>query len=290
MIDIDLSDMLAMHALEKAFDAAPPRRRKPVEMVLRPIQPNAGLAAAYSKRLMNLLDEVQASTIYWLTAAYRANPPAIAQDETSAEAMKRAMRSLSARWLRKFDDLGQSLSGWFAQSVQNRSDAALKKILKDAGWTVDFTTTKAQRDVLAAVVNENASLIKSIPAQSLANVEGVVMRSVQAGLDAGAMAKEVEKVFGVTKRRAQFIAKDQTRKTTAMLSRARHLELGLDEAIWVHSGGGRHPRPSHAKAGRDRVRYSIAEGWLDPASDRRIWPGTEINCRCIGRPVVKGFS
>ena len=50
---------------------------------------------------------------------------------------------------------------------------------------------------------------------------------------------------------------------------------------------------SHArriKAGREKVRYKISPGWYDPAVKRFIRPGEEPGCRCVGKPVIKGFS
>ena len=70
----------------------------------------------------------------------------------------------------------------------------------------------------------------------------------------------------------------------------RQAELGITEAIWVHSGAGKHPRPTHVKAGRDQVRYDITKGWYDPDAKQWIWPGTLVNCRCVSKPVIKGFS
>jgi hypothetical protein len=70
------------------------------------------------------------------------------------------------------------------------------------------------------------------------------------------------------------------------------MEAGIDECVWVHSGGGREPRPTHLKAGRDKVRFKTSEGWFDPDPKvrRHIQSGELINCRCTQRPVLKGFS
>jgi hypothetical protein len=75
---------------------------------------------------------------------------------------------------------------------------------------------------------------------------------------------------------------------TGALLRVRELEIGLDEAVWLHSHAGREPRPTHlANHGN---RYKIAEGWYDPAEKRFIIPGELISCRCTHRVVVPGFS
>lgn len=285
MIDINLSDMLSLDALNRAFDAAPSREKK-----LRPVHPNVAIEEKYRAKLFSLIDAMNRSILHWIKAEYRKNPPAIAQDELSAAALKRMLARLASQWTEKFDALAESLAKWHAQAIQTRSDAALKKMMKDAGWTVDFKMTEAQRDVFAASVNENVSLIKSIPIEHLSKVEGVVMRSVQAGFDMAMLATELQKRFGVTKKRAAFIARDQTKKTTAMLNRARYVELGITECEWVHSGGGKHPRQSHVKAGREKARFDPAMGWFDPDEKAWIQPGQLINCRCVSRPVIKGFS
>lgn len=264
-------------------------RRDRNEKILRPVHPNAGIELAYRKRLDELIAEMQKSTIYWLRASYRATPP-IAQDATPADALKRSIRSLSARWLKRFDDAAPKLADWFAGATASRSSDALRKILKDGGFTVEFKMTPAMRDVLNATVNANVALIKSIPEQYFGQIEGIVMRSVQTGRDLEMLTKELESRYGVTRQRAALIARTQNNLTTASMNRVRLLEVGLDEAVWVHSGGGREPRHTHVKAGREHVRFKISEGWFDPAVGEFIQPGQLINCKCVGRPVVKGFS
>lgn len=260
------------------------------DIVLRPVHPNVGIEAAYRRKLTALVEEMNTSVLYWLRAAYRANEPEIAQDESPAAALRAAIRKLAGRWLRRFDVAAKELASYFSKAVSDRSDAALRAILKKGGISVEWKMTRAQNDVLQATVAQNVALIKSIPAQYLTNVEGLVMRSIQTGRDLGQVTKGLQHQFGVTKRRATFIARDQNNKATASLTRARQVELGIIEAEWLHSGAGKHPRPTHVKAGRDRVRYDTRRGWYDPAVKKYILPGEEPGCRCVGRPVVKGFS
>ncbi|QPF88151.1 phage head morphogenesis protein [Bradyrhizobium genosp. L] len=231
-----------------------------------------------------------ASYLYWVKATYRANEPAIAQDETPAVALKRRISRLGAQWTKKFDQAADDLAKWFAEAASKRSSAALRSILKKGGFSVEFKLTPAVRDILQATIAENVSLIKSIPSQYLTNVEGLVMRSVTAGRDLAQLTKDLQEQHGVTRRRASRIALDQNNKATAAITRARQVDLGITEAIWVHSGGGKHPRPTHLKAGRERTKYTIKDGWYDPAVGKNIWPGELVNCRCVCRAVVPGFS
>ena len=257
------------------------------------VRPNEGLQAAYRAKLERMVDDLHASLLYWLRAAYRANTPEMAQDdlafgsgESPAMAMRRAMQRLARRWQRRFDDGAPELAKWFSLAAMDRSDKQLAEILKRAGFSVRFRMTAAANDVMQATIGEQVGLIKSIAQQHLGEVEGLVMRSVSAGRDLGALSKEIEDRYGVTKRRAALISRDQNNKASASIQRVRQQGLGIRYAIWRHSNGGNTMRPSHVKASQDKVLYEVSKGWLDPATNKRIWPGTEINCKCFARPIL----
>lgn len=314
-----------------ALDAKPlqkpsPKVTKRGEKVLRAVHPNAGIEAEYRAALRALVRAMHQSITYWLSAAYRANEPAIAQvdpevgdlaqdrarahallagmsifptnddgekidmalDAVPAAELRKAVRKLARRWTKKWNDAAPKLAKWFAQSAATRSDKVLAKILKDAGIAVEFRMTAAARDVIHASVNQSVNLIKSIPAQYLTQVETLVMQSVQQGRNLAPLARELQKQFGITQRRAAFISRDQSNKATAAMMRARQLELGITEAIWLHSMGGREPRPSHlANSGK---RFNVETGWFDPTEKKWIQPGELPRCRCVAKPVIKGFS
>lgn len=262
----------------------------PRQRTLNPVRPNVGIEAEYRRRLEAIIEELHRSLQRWVLAAYRRETPEMAQDDSPARALTAVMRRLFRRWQRRYDDLAPDLAKHFATTVAKRSDAALQLALRRGGISVHFKMGRAANDVLQATVQENVSLIRSIAQQHLAQVEQMVMRSVQSGRDLAYLNDALQHQLGVSKRRARLIARDQNNKATAAIQRVRHTELGIAEAIWIHSGGGKHPRPSHVKAGRDRAKYSISEGWYDPDERKRIWPGELINCRCVARPVVIGFA
>lgn len=257
--------------------------------LLPPIHPNVGIAVGYRQRLDKLIAAMHRSITYWLKAQYRATPPLLASDALPASELIASMRSLSTRWLRRFAEGAQRLGDYFATTVSRRSDAALKSILKDAGFSVKFRMTRPMSDVMQATIGAQVGLIKSIASEHLSEVEGLVMRSVQQGRDLAALTNDLEARYSITRRRAELIARDQNNKATAAMTRVRYEELGITKAIWMHSGGGREPRPTHVAfaAGRlDGPVFDIRDGWLDPAVNERIWPGTLINCRCVSRPIL----
>jgi len=274
--------------LKLAQDAKPKPAKPGRPAKLRPVQPNAGLEAWLRKRLERELASMDRSIRWWVRAAYRKHLERIeiAQDAAPADLLQRVLAALRRRWGRRFDALGEEIAERFAKRAGDQTDAAMTAALRAAGIRVKFQASQAQQDQLAAAIQQNVSLIRSIPEQYLTSVEGAVMRSVQAGRDLGALTSELRAAYGVSYRRAAFIARDQNAKATAFLTRTRQVELGIQTAQWVHSGAGKEPRPSHVKAGRDRIVYNVAEGWLDPALGKRIWPGTEPNCRCTSRSII----
>ena len=130
-----------------------PRARRN-EKTLRAVRANAGIAAAYRRRLIALLDEMAASYEHWLRAQYRETPPAMAQDASAARELERELRKLGSRWEKRIDEAAPRLAAWFARAASTRSEAALRKILRDAGISVRFTMTRGMRDVLDATVAE----------------------------------------------------------------------------------------------------------------------------------------
>lgn len=254
--------------------------------------PNAGIEADYRRRLKRLVQEMNASILYWVTAGYRASPPELAQDAIPPPAylLIRRVRNLGKRWEKKFADAAPKLAAYFARAAKDRAEADLKKILKDGGFTVGFKTTPTMNDALTASIEANVALIKSIPSQHFTQIEGMVMRATQTGRDLGALTKKLKASFGVTEQRAAFIARDQMNKATATVVRVRQEELGITEAIWLHSGGGNHPRKSHvAFSGKP---YDVAKGAYLEENGKMIWtwPGVEINCRCVSRSIVPGYN
>ncbi|MNL73442.1 Phage Mu protein F like protein [compost metagenome] len=96
----------------------------------------------------------------------------------------------------------------------------------------------------------------------------------------------MEKRYAVTKRRAALIARDQNNKATAAITRVRQQGLGIKQAKWMHSRGGKKPRQSHVEANGQL--YDVDKGmYIDGAWIR---PGELINCRCVAQSVIPGFE
>lgn len=89
--------------------------------------------------------------------------------------------------------------------------------------------TSQMNNALQATIAENVGLIRSIPEKYFTEVEGLVMRSVARGRDLSYLTDELQKRYGITRRRAAFIARDQNNKATSVVQSARQQALGITQ-------------------------------------------------------------
>ena len=266
-------------------------RRRLREKTLPPLHPNAGLAAQYQRRVDALLTEMHRSLLRWLAAQWRRNPPTLAEDDLPSTDLADEIARLGRRWQSRFDDLAPSLAEYFATAAQRRVAGRLQEILDKGGMTVNFRMSRPTRDAMRAIIEENVGLIRSIGQEHIAAVKGHVMRSVSLGRDLADLTRSLEDQFGVSRRRAELIARDQNNKATAAFQRIRQTEAGITRARWIHSGAGKHPREEHVAFAAGKLGgpfYDVDKGAF--LEGEWVWPGTAIGCRCISKPVIVGFS
>lgn len=267
-----------------------------MKRTLKPIFPPAGIEREYEKRLKKAVREMEKSCVYWLRAKYRANESRIVGDSATDDLLK-AFRKLLRQWERNFRELADVLPKWFVTKIRGYVTgnlAAQTKPLRDAGlgFNLKFSyMSQRERQTFQAIVKENVNLIKSIVRESLTQVEGIVLRNIEAGHDLARMTEDLHKQFGVSERRARMIARDQTNKATNNLSRQRLLDYGVTKGIWMHTASGKTYRETHEND-MDGQEYDIREGCFDPDEkvNRHIQPAELVNCYCVCRPLIPRLS
>lgn len=230
---------------------------------------------------------MNASLILHIQAEWKRGDPDIGfatGDASPTVGLRRALSKWGRIWSSKLDDLSDKLSKQFALKNYRYTDNALKQAFRAAGFTVKFKPTVASVEAYRTVAAEQVNLIKSIPAQYLKDVQTSVWSSVMRGGDQHELASEIRRNYGVSNRRAALIARDQNAKAKAVMENTRRRELGITEAVWLHSHAGITPRPTHV-AMHGKV-YKTADGMYDSDEGKQVWPGELINCRCVSKPVI----
>jgi SPP1 gp7 family putative phage head morphogenesis protein len=167
-----------------------------------------------------------------------------------------------------------------ATEISNFNQQQFEKVNKSVFGIDIFVDQPFLRDQLELFSRQNAQLITSLPEQDLLQVAGIVERGLQEGSRFTLVAQDIQKRFGITRRRANLISRDQTTKLNASLTKLRQESAGITEYIWQTSGDER-VRPTHRA--NDGKKFK----WDNPPKITGH-PGTDINCRCVAIPVMEG--
>ena len=268
----------------------PQQRCVSMAKILRAVKPNAGIRARYRRRLEKELDAMRDSVSYWLEAAYRREESRIVGDSSPVHAILSRFNRGARRWLKRWDILASWLAKSFVGQVRRKTDSSLEQAYKAAGFTVRFQPSRSLNTVTEALVSWNTGLIKSIPRQYLEEVRGIVTSGVSMGRDLHYIARELDKRYDITRRRAAMIARDQSDKVTQAILRTRDEQMGVTEGIWVHLPGAHSSRPTHKAM--NGVKFKLSEGLYDDAKGvkRHVLPGELPNCRCSYRRIIPEFG
>lgn len=212
----------------------------------------------------------------------------VVHDASPTKELQRALQRWGDDWVKRFDKMAQGIADDFATRSKRATEAAMQASLKKAGFTVPFKPSKSSLEAYKAVAAENVGLIKSIAQKYHTDVQTQVWESVKRGGDLKTVSEKLEKSYGVTRRRAALIARDQNAKAKATIEAVRHQELGIKQGIWMHSKAGKEPRPTHVAM--NGKLYDLNKGMWDSDEKEYVHPGQLINCRCTMRPYIPGFE
>ncbi|WP_289281556.1 phage minor head protein, partial [Methylophaga sp. UBA5088] len=122
--------------------------------------------------------------------------------------------------------------------------------------------------------------------QYLNNVANTVLTGMRNGVLARDIAKQLSDDYGVTQRRARFIARDQTAKVNGEIDKRRQVDAGFEYFQWLDSDDER-VRHKHRLIADKKTKYGKGVyRWDDlPKNDKgeTIQPGSDFGCRCTAR-------
>jgi len=215
-----------------------------------------------------------------------------AMDATIASQAKILMGELTRNFEQLFNRKARPLAESMVNGADKASKTALHASLKELSGGMSLKTsmiTAPMKQVLSASIQENVSLIKSIPRQYFTQIEGAVMRSITTGNGMQDLIPFFEKQKGITERRARLIASDQTRKAFNNFNTGRLKASGVKSYEWLHSAGDREPRPLHVQMSGNIYSYDdppVIQYATGSLPEVRGKPGDLINCTCKAIPVI----
>lgn len=261
----------------------------------------AGVAMRYEQRLTRLVQQMVEETRREIVVLF--NHPDIhehftkhgqpgatvyAMDVSPSSQARILTNKLKDRFDQLFSDWSKPAAETMVTQANDASKSSVYTSLKELSGGLSLKTdilTGPMQEFFKATITRNVALIKSIPAQYFQQIQESTMRSITDGKGLADLVPDLEKYEGVTRRRAEFIATDQTHKAYNGLNRGRMEAIGVKQFEWVHSGGGQHPRPMHIALSGTICSFAKLP-IIDEDGTRGI-PGQLPNCRCTMVPVVR---
>jgi SPP1 gp7 family putative phage head morphogenesis protein len=255
---------------------------------------NIGTEAAYNKKLQALVKRMTATLKREIDRALVSHFNT-AQDSGIISKVRMIINRLEREFNKEFRSRADRLSKTMLSSVDKDSTKSLHSSLKELSGGLSIKTsavTEGVEDVLTAAVAQNVGLIKSIPSEYFTQVRTQILNSIM-NPDNKGLADLRDSINGVlsdrykrVRNRAHQIATDQTRKAYNQINAARMTSMGIEYFEWVHSGGGKTPRPYHRDVLNGKT-FKISEPpIIDPNTGERGLPGQAINCRCTMIPSI----
>lgn len=133
-----------------------------------------------------------------------------------------------------------------------------------------------------ALLNEQVTLIKSIPLDAAQRVHDLTIKGLEDSTRASEIAKEIERSGEVATSRANLIARTEVARTASTLTQSRAEHVGSEGYIWRTSGDS-DVRHSHKQMNGKFVRWDSPPTLSDGTTTHA---GQIYNCRCYPEPVL----
>ena len=258
-------------------------------LVGSPLTYSAGQMERYERLIGKMTAAMYKDYARELKAVFRANDVITIDASISAQA-RIVLRKLQQKWGRIFRRESPKIVDQIIGGIDKAAGDTLKQSLKQLSGGITLKTDEmpaALKQAVSAAIAENVTLIKSIETQYHTQIEGAVMRSLQpGGRGLADVTEALQKYEGITDRRRNLIATNQTRRISATISLERAKSAGITTFRWVHSRGGSHPRKLHLELNGQVFRYDDLPV-IDERTGERGMPGFLPNCRCVAAPIIE---
>lgn len=167
-----------------------------------------------------------------------------------------------------------------------KMNADIKDTMK--GLTVQPKLTPEQNRKIAEGYTDNLDkYIQKFTDEQIQELRGKIKKNVLAGTRYEGIVGTIKSSYGVSERKAKFLARQETSLMLAKFKEVRYTSAGVVEYKWTNvAGSAAHPvRPMHKELNGTIQRWD-----KPPVTDTkgsRNNPGEDYNCRCYAIPLVK---
>lgn len=169
----------------------------------------------------------------------------------------------------------------FTRTVDEMEDEYQKAV---KSITITPRLTAAQRGIMTAEYSMSLDkYIKDWIGENVLELRGIVEKNALAGQRSGALVQLIQENYAVSKRKAEFLARQETSLFMSKFREARYKAIGSSRYKW-----------SGSMDEREREDHRLLEGkifsWDSPPvtnlkTGARNHPGEDFGCRCLAIPV-----
>jgi SPP1 gp7 family putative phage head morphogenesis protein len=166
-----------------------------------------------------------------------------------------------------------------------KTDQRIKESFKKLVVGPDLTADQRKR--LAEAYTENLDkYIKDFTEKQVKELRSQISENVLSGKRYENMEKVIRKSYGVTERKAKFLARQETGIMMAQFKKIRYTDAGIQKYKWrCVVGSPNHPvRKMHERLNGTTQFFS--EPPITDNKGNRNNPGEDYNCRCTAIPIV----
>lgn len=271
------------------------------------------LERQYRIELKGLVDKMLKEVAEKIVNAYRKNKDGFTFATDGAFSnIDDELKDLEKKYREIFARQGELAAKRMVMRQLKYNRSSFTKIMKKLMPTDEEIPTLAgsviprdMEQIIKASIMENVSLIKSIESKYFEQITGSVARSMQAGGSIKQLRQEIFHYNNMTRKRADIIANDQSRKAYMSINLRNMSKAGIKKVEWVHSGGGYTVREYHFRkwdgvSGIDDGRPNGLNGYIfdidkppviqlqnGKTPEERGYPAQLPNCKCVLRAVVE---
>ncbi len=264
--------------------------KKP-DLVGKPLNLAASIPQEYAQSIIKMIDRMAKDTKRELKNLFEEHASDSAMDASVTSQARILINALLGKWEPLFNEWAKKSTKRMIKQVERNATSTLGMSLKEISENVTISRAGLMdadiQEIMKASTEEAANLIKTLPQQYLADVQGQVMRSITTGKGLEDLVPYLNTKYKQNIRKARNVAQDQTRKAYNNLNAGRMKKMGIKKFIWIHSGGGKEPRELHKKLNGKECSYDDPP-YIGEMYGQEIYglPGQLPNCRCTQKPVI----
>lgn len=178
----------------------------------------------------------------------------------------------------------ESVAGYMLRDTARRNELQWRKVSALIGRGLRHELANQQTGyTMQTLLRENVALITSLPTKAAQQVHELVQDNMPTGQRHTALIERIQNLGPITESRARLIARTETSRAAATLTRARAESVGSEGYIWRTMRDG-DVRPSHKEMEGKYVRW----GQPPTLDNMEGHAGCTPNCRCFAEIVLPG--